>query len=129
MPDLDPASVIEAIATDQRLRVFVRRGRIETLPAKRSRRRLLLDKIVQGFEPGVRYPNTASAGSWEPSTPTTRRCGGISSMRNCCPGPEVNTGAAAEPYRHRRADESPAWAGQVTSATTCANESLRLPSG
>ena len=56
MPDLDPASVIEAIAADQRLRVFVRRGRIEALPAKRSRRRLLLDKIAQGFEPGVRYP-------------------------------------------------------------------------
>jgi hypothetical protein len=58
MPDLDPASVIEAIAADQRLRVFVRRGRIETLPAKRSRRRLLLDKIAQGFEPGLRYPRT-----------------------------------------------------------------------
>ena len=56
MPDLDPASVIEAIAADQRLRVFVRNGRIETMPAKRSRRRLLLDKIAQGFEPGVRYP-------------------------------------------------------------------------
>jgi len=56
MPDLDPAPVIEAIAADQRLRVFVRRGRIETLPAKRSRRRLLLDKIAQGFEPGLRYP-------------------------------------------------------------------------
>ena len=56
MPDLDPASVIEAIAADQRLRVFVRRGRIQTMPAKQSRRRLLLDKIAQGFEPGVRYP-------------------------------------------------------------------------
>ena len=56
MPDLDPASVIEAIAADQRLRVFVRKGRIETMPARQSRRRLLLDKIAQGFEPGVRYP-------------------------------------------------------------------------
>jgi hypothetical protein len=56
MPDLDPPSVIEAIAADQRLRVFVRNGRIETMPAKRSRRRLLLDQIAQGFEPGVRYP-------------------------------------------------------------------------
>jgi hypothetical protein len=56
MPDLDPASVIEAIAADQRLRVFVKEGRIETMPARRSRRRLLLDKIAQGFEPGVRYP-------------------------------------------------------------------------
>jgi hypothetical protein len=56
MPDLDPASVIEAIAADQRLRVFVSKGRIETMPARQSRRRLLLDKIAQGFEPGVRYP-------------------------------------------------------------------------
>ena len=47
---------MEAIAADQRLRVFVRRGRIETMPARQSRRRLLLDKIAQGFEPGVRYP-------------------------------------------------------------------------
>ena len=56
MPDLDPASVIEAIAADQRLRVFLKRGRIQTMPAKQSRRRLLLDKIAQGFEPGMRYP-------------------------------------------------------------------------
>ena len=26
------------------------------MPAKRSRRRLLLDQIAQAFEPGVRYP-------------------------------------------------------------------------
>ena len=56
MPELDQVSVIEAIAADQQLRVFVKKGRIETMPAKRSRRRLLLDKIAQGFEPGVRYP-------------------------------------------------------------------------
>ena len=56
MADLDPASVIEVIAADQRLRVFTRNGRIVTMPSKLSRRRLLLDKIAQGFEPGVRYP-------------------------------------------------------------------------
>ena len=56
MADLDPAPVIEAIAADQQLRVFVRDGKIETMPAKQSRRRLLLDTIAQGFEPGVRYP-------------------------------------------------------------------------
>jgi hypothetical protein len=56
MPDLDPASVIDAIAADQQLRVFIKRGRIEAIPARQSRRRLLLDKIAQGFEPGVRYP-------------------------------------------------------------------------
>jgi hypothetical protein len=56
MPDLDPAPVIEAVAGDPQLRVFVGDGRIETIPARHQRRRLLLDKIAQAFEPGVRYP-------------------------------------------------------------------------
>ena len=56
MTDLDPAAVIESLAGDQRLRVFTSRGKITTLPAKQSRRRLLLDQLAQAFEPGVRYP-------------------------------------------------------------------------
>jgi hypothetical protein len=56
MPDLDPAPVIEAVARDPQLRVFLRHGKIEAIPAKRPRRRLLLDVIAQAFEPGVRYP-------------------------------------------------------------------------
>jgi hypothetical protein len=56
MPELDPVSVIDAVAGDQRLRVFIGDGRIETMPAKQARRRLLLDMIAQAFEPGVRYP-------------------------------------------------------------------------
>jgi hypothetical protein len=52
---LDPAPVLEAVARDPRLRVFLGSGRIETLPAWQSRRRLLLDQIAQAFEPGVRY--------------------------------------------------------------------------
>jgi hypothetical protein len=55
MPDLDPAPVLDAVARDPRLRVFLGQGRIETIPARQSRRRLLLDVIAQGFEPGVRY--------------------------------------------------------------------------
>ncbi|HEY6275375.1 MAG TPA: DUF2087 domain-containing protein [Streptosporangiaceae bacterium] len=55
MPDLDPAAVIESLASDQRLRVFTGRGRITAMPGKQSRRRMLLDQIVQAFEPGVRY--------------------------------------------------------------------------
>src|SRR5450432_1896675 len=55
MPDLDPVSVIEAVASDPLLRAFTSHGRIETMPARQSRRRLLLDKIAQAFEPGVRY--------------------------------------------------------------------------
>jgi hypothetical protein len=34
----------------------VRDGRITVLPARRTRRRLLLEQIAQAFEPGVRYP-------------------------------------------------------------------------
>ena len=36
--------------------MYLRDGGIETIPAKRSRRLLLLDQIAQAFEPGVRYP-------------------------------------------------------------------------
>lgn len=56
MPELDPAAVIEAMAGNPQLRVFVGGGRIETMPARQARRRLVLDVIAQAFEPGVRYP-------------------------------------------------------------------------
>jgi hypothetical protein len=56
MTDLDPEPVLKAMASDPRLRVFIGDGRIETLPARQARRRLLLDTIAQAFEPGVRYP-------------------------------------------------------------------------
>jgi hypothetical protein len=55
MPDLDTAAVLAALASDPQLRVFLRNGTVETLPARHARRRLLLDKIAQAFEPGVRY--------------------------------------------------------------------------
>jgi hypothetical protein len=38
------------------LRAFVRAGRITALPARRTRRRLLLDQVAQAFEPGRTYP-------------------------------------------------------------------------
>jgi hypothetical protein len=56
MADLDPVPVIEAVSRDPQLRAFIRNGVIETIPARLSRRRLLLDVIAQAFEPGVRYP-------------------------------------------------------------------------
>ena len=40
------------------LRAFVRDGRITAMPAKRTRRRLLLDEVAQAFEPGRRYPES-----------------------------------------------------------------------
>lgn len=53
---LDPAGVLEALARDYTLRPFLRDGRIQTIPAKQSRRLQLLGEIAQVFEPGVRYP-------------------------------------------------------------------------
>jgi hypothetical protein len=40
------------------LRAFVRDGRITAMPAKRTRRLLLLDEVAQAFEPGRRYPES-----------------------------------------------------------------------
>lgn len=40
---------------DAVLRTFIRNGRVTTLPAKRSRRLVLLDHIAQLFDVGVRY--------------------------------------------------------------------------
>jgi hypothetical protein len=41
------------------LRAFIRDGRITAMPAKRTRRLLLLDQVAQAFEPGRRYPESA----------------------------------------------------------------------
>jgi hypothetical protein len=51
----DNAAGLLADPPDQ-LRAFIRDGRITALPAKRTRRRLLLDQVAQAFEPGRRYP-------------------------------------------------------------------------
>lgn len=55
MPQLSPTGVLSALASDDSLRAFVRDGRIEVMPAKRSRRRRLLEAVVTAFEPGARY--------------------------------------------------------------------------
>ena len=41
------------------LRAFIRDGRITAVPAKRSRRLLLLDQVAQAFEPGRKYSEAA----------------------------------------------------------------------
>jgi ADP-ribose pyrophosphatase YjhB (NUDIX family) len=43
-------------ATAAVLRAFVRNGRITAFPMARQKRRLLLEHVAGGFEPGVRYP-------------------------------------------------------------------------
>jgi len=40
------------------LQAFIRDGRITAVPAKRARRRLLLNEVAQAFEPGRRYPES-----------------------------------------------------------------------
>jgi hypothetical protein len=42
-----------------KLRAFIRDGRITAVPAKRTRRLLLLDQVAQAFEPGRKYPKAA----------------------------------------------------------------------
>jgi hypothetical protein len=54
-----PGGVLDALARDVRLRGYLRDGRIATMPARRSRRLLLLTEVVQVCEPGVRYPEPA----------------------------------------------------------------------
>jgi len=42
-----------------RLRPYVRDGRITVMPARRAVRLLLLDRVAQAFEPGRRYKEPA----------------------------------------------------------------------
>jgi hypothetical protein len=55
MTEASPAEVLTALADNVQLRGFLRDGRIDAIPAKRSRRLQLLAEVAQVFEPGVRY--------------------------------------------------------------------------
>ncbi len=59
MAELSPADILAALSRDVRLRGYLRDGKIAAMPAKRSRRLLLLTEIAHAFEPGVRYPERA----------------------------------------------------------------------
>jgi hypothetical protein len=53
----DPEEGVEAPAADARvLRSYMRSGRLVTIPAARSKRRIVLEYLAQEFEPGRRYP-------------------------------------------------------------------------
>lgn len=56
MAQRSPTEVLASLASDHRLKGFVRNGKVEPLPAKRSRRVQLLVEVAQVFEPGIRYP-------------------------------------------------------------------------
>jgi hypothetical protein len=77
MTEKSPADVLDALASDARLRGFLRAGRIEAMPAKHSRRRQLLAEVAQIFEPGVRHQEghvNDVLGALFPDYVTLRRC-------------------------------------------------------
>ena len=58
------------------LRSFIQDGRLQSMPASHAKRLVVLDHIVQSFEPGVRYTEkqvNAMLVSWYADTATVRR--------------------------------------------------------
>src|SRR4051812_16962161 len=51
-----PEPLSDDPAEDAVLSAFVRAGRLLSIPAQHSKRRVVLDHLVRVFEPGVRYP-------------------------------------------------------------------------
>jgi|HubBroStandDraft_2_1064218.scaffolds.fasta_scaffold1118787_2 hypothetical protein len=56
MAERSPQAVLEVLARHQQLHGCLYRGRLQSMPAKRSRRLMLLSEVAQVFEPGIRYP-------------------------------------------------------------------------
>ena len=50
---------ISVLPSDPIVRRFVSSGRLVAIPARKSKRRLVLDWLAQGFEPGRVYPEAA----------------------------------------------------------------------
>jgi hypothetical protein len=73
VPEPDPADEKE---TDPVLRIFMKGGRLASIPATHSKRLVVLDRIAQEFEPGRRYAecdiNDALA-AFHPDYATLRR--------------------------------------------------------
>ena len=88
-PDPDPRSVLAALDGDERLRPFVRDGQIAVLPARRARRRLLLDAIAHA----AICPASSCAG-----TSTVTRVDGAP-----WPAPVPSPGASRPPRQAARA--------------------------
>jgi hypothetical protein len=56
-PPRDPGLVLGAIDEEEEavLRHYFRGGRLREIPAKRSKRRIVLTRLALEFEPGIRY--------------------------------------------------------------------------
>src|SRR3954454_13363042 len=73
-PAVEPLSVDPA--EDAVLRSFLRAGRLVSIPAQHSKRRVVLEHLVHVFEPGVRYPErevNALLAAWHPDVAALRR--------------------------------------------------------
>ena len=63
-------------AEDAVLRTFLREGRLVSIPAQLSKRRVVLEHLVRVFEPGIRYPErevNALLAAWHPDVAALRR--------------------------------------------------------
>ncbi len=73
-PPAEPLS--DDPAEDAVLQAFLREGRLISVPAQQSKRRVVLDHLVRVFEPGVRYPErevNALLRVWYPDVAALRR--------------------------------------------------------
>jgi hypothetical protein len=71
-----PEPLSDDPAEDAVLSAFVRGGRLVSIPAQASKRRMVLEHIVRVFEAGVRYPErevNALLGVWHPDHAALRR--------------------------------------------------------
>lgn len=75
-----PADAAEPLDPDRGraavLRAFITEGRLVSIPSARGKRRIILEHIVAGFEPGVRYPERevdAVLRAWHPDYASLRR--------------------------------------------------------
>ena len=71
-----PERLSEDPAEDTVLRTFLREGRLVSIPAQHTKRRVVLEHLVHVFEPGVRYPErevNALLAAWHPDVAALRR--------------------------------------------------------
>ena len=92
------------------LRVVLRGGRLTSMPRPGRKRRIVLEHIVQRFEPGLRYSEAeVNAMLREISAPTSPRCAAISSTPTCSAGPMASTGVSAAWSTRDRARVASPW--------------------
>lgn len=78
------------MTTDRAVRTFIRDGRLVSIPAKRSKRLVILDVLAQDFEPGLHYTErevNRRLGRWYTDVAALRRYlvdeGFMDRTRNC----------------------------------------------